>query len=226
VELGRITMADRVPRRQLQFSLRTLLGITLLFSAFMSWFAVAMRQAHIQRDARVALQRLAGAHYYWDYQFDRSGHQISGASAPSPAWLRALLGEDFFHNVVWTFLFGVDGRITDDELAHLKGFSRLRLLDIKAANITDAGLVHLQQLDGLEDLTLESVPVTDAGLLHIGRITSLTYLNLYDTPITDAGLKHLTGLHNLKTLCVQKTNVTAQGAASLQEALPDLQIVQ
>jgi hypothetical protein len=49
-------------------------------------------------------------------------------------------------------------------------------------------------------------------------------LNLYGTQVTDEGIQQLSSLKNLKTLYLWKTGVTPEGAARLQNALPQLEV--
>ncbi|MBC7513661.1 MAG: hypothetical protein H7234_04410, partial [Herminiimonas sp.] len=47
--------------------------------------------------------------------------------------------------------------LTDDGLAHLKGFTNLQSVDLQdCGSISDAGLVHLKELDGLRSLNLST----------------------------------------------------------------------
>lgn len=58
-------------------------------------------------------------------------------------------------------------RATDADLARLKSFPKLRMLDLSGTSITDAGLVHLKKLSQLETLTLTGTRVTNAGIADL-----------------------------------------------------------
>lgn len=58
-------------------------------------------------------------------------------------------------------------RATDADLARLKSFPKLRMLDLSATQITDAGLTHLKKLKQLETLTLTGTRVTDGGIADL-----------------------------------------------------------
>ena len=52
----------------------------------------------------------------------------------------------------------------------------------------------------------------------------LEFLHLGSTQVTDAGRAQLAGLSALKDLRVTRTAVTVEGAAALQQKLPDTKI--
>ena len=81
----------RSERRWYQFTIRGLLLLTLLLvSIVLSWFCVRLRQAQSQREAVQAIQEAGGSVNY-DYEVFRAP-----PTPPGPAWLRNLLGDDFF----------------------------------------------------------------------------------------------------------------------------------
>jgi hypothetical protein len=92
------------------------------------------------------------------------------------------------------------GKVSDDDLVHLKAFPTLRCVELpNKSQITDAGLAHLAGLDQLEELNLNGTKVSAAGVLRFvkGR-TKLQRLELMKVPLRDddlAHLKELTGLH-------------------------------
>jgi len=101
----------------------------------------------------------------------------------------------------------------DGDLAHLKGLTGLRELDLGYTKITDAGLAHLKGLTGLRELNLRHTKITDAGLAHLKGLTGLRKLYLVGTQFTDAGLPHL--------LYLGDTQITGAGLADLKKALPE-----
>ncbi|HDZ20913.1 MAG TPA: hypothetical protein ENH78_06435, partial [Phycisphaerae bacterium] len=105
---------------------------------------------------------------------------------------------------------------TDDDLAHLKGLTGLRMLNLSETTITDVGLAHLKGLTGLQRLSLDDTHITDTGLAHLKGMTGLRALNLWGTNITDAGLAHLKGLTGLQRLSLDDTHITDTGLAHLK----------
>jgi hypothetical protein len=77
-------------------------------------------------------------------------------------------------------------------LKHLKSLKRLQLLDISLCeNIADAGLAHLKGLTELRELNLRGTKVTDTGLRHLRGLTGLRRLDLRHTKVTAAGVRGL-----------------------------------
>ena len=94
-------MSD-VPQPRLrwyQFSLRSLLLFVFACSLAFGWLGVKMQRAREQKQAVEAIEKLGGSVAY-DYQYDASGSWITGAKPPGPTWLREILGDDLFANVV------------------------------------------------------------------------------------------------------------------------------
>jgi internalin A len=213
-------------RRWDQYSLRTLMIVVTLFAIACSWFAVKMGQARRQREAVEALSKLKGSpiicNLSYDYQQDSPN-----AKAPGPAWLRNLLGIDFFCNVstVW-----FTGKITDADLVHFKDFPKLRVLCFNEImkfdnpQVTDEGLKIVQGLTQLEALGLCNTRITDAGMERIGKLVHLKVLGLQNVGITDIGLKHVKNLSQLQTLRLANTKITDAGLENLKE-LSNLQFL-
>ncbi len=245
--------APKPKRRWYQYSLRTLMVVVTLFAVACSWFAVKLGQARRQREAVEALMRLKAAmcNVEYDYIRDSAGNLIPNAQSRGPAWLRNLLGIDFFCNVteVW-----VGKKITDADLVHLKYFPKLRILffnevtpiynpqvtdeglkivqgltqlevlGLSNTNITDAGLKYVKNLSRLQTLRLANTKITDAGLVNLKELTDLQFLDLESTRITDTGLEQLQGLYALKEIRLFNTKVGGDGVRNLQKALPKLKI--
>jgi hypothetical protein len=101
-------------------------------------------------------------------------------------------------------------------------------------NITDAGLAHLKGLTKLKrlDLPLGRVfngggnKTTDAGLAHLKGLTKLELLKLSScVNITAAGAAHLKGLAKLKNLHLGGCDkITDADIAELKKALPNTTI--
>jgi hypothetical protein len=171
-----------------QFSIRSLLVLTVAVAIPCSWLATERRQAQRQHEICEVL-RISS----WDVQYDFEAPQ---AAEPAPAWLRKMLGDDFFANVEYIWL----------------------------ANRTDVELAYAGELSGLKTLAVTYARITDAGLAHLQGLTELQALYLGDTQITDAGLEYLKGMSRLKNLDLTGTKVTDAGVAELQKALPNCKI--
>lgn len=92
------TAAANPRRRWSRFSFRTLLVVLALLSAALGWLALKVRQAERQRKAVTAIRK-AGGYVLYDYEC-WNGIPILDGKPPPPAWLREVLGEDFFSDVV------------------------------------------------------------------------------------------------------------------------------
>jgi len=166
-------------------------------SAGLGLLVTKARQAQQQREGVEAILKFGGVVRY-DYQFNSRGIYHDDASMPKPAWLRELVGVDFFAYVTYV---GLHNRsFTDGDLVHLRGMTKLNRLD------------------------LESTGVSDAGLIHLKGFRQLKILRLYDTDVTDAGLVHLLQLDGLEFLNLQLTKTTSKGRETLKKALPKLDI--
>jgi hypothetical protein len=235
-------------RQRFQFSIRSLLVLTVAVAIPCSWLAVEMKRAKDQRAAIEAILELKGQVLLGDLRFGKDMELMVRDTAPrGPAWLVALLGPDFFEDIVSVdftnlpiadaSLESVTGlaqlrhlslyntNVTDVGLQHLNGLTQLHKLELVNTRITDSGLVNLKGLTRLQYLLLNDTQVTDAGLAHLEGLTQLDTLMLDNTEVTDVGLQHLKGLAKLQYLLLNGTKVTDAGVAELQKALPNCKII-
>ena len=161
VMLGWFIVA-RVFRRRFQFSIRSLLVLTVAVALPFSWLAVEVKRAREQEEA-AAIYKLGG-NVWFDYQI------IDGCDYPDldrgpprrPTWLLGLLGNDFFAAVVGMQLHRSE--VTDADLEQIRRLPQLKWLDIGDTNTTDAGLENFKELTQLEVLGISGTKVTDAGV--------------------------------------------------------------
>jgi Leucine-rich repeat (LRR) protein len=112
--------------------------------------------------------------------------------------------------------------VTDTDLPHLRRFSRLRKLSLRALDITDAGVQHLAVLTPLEMLQLADTRITGAAMKHVARLVNLTFLSVGQTSVDDAGLAELKTLVGLLSLHLYSTKVSDSGLAHLRKLNPKL----
>jgi len=235
-------IASLLFRRRFQFTIRTLLVLTVAVALPFSWLGVEMKRAKEQRDLVDGIRKVRGSVTY-DWEF---GKPLK-AQQPELRWLRTMLGEDFFGEVVAVSYN--DPEVTDVDLPRLKGLTQLQSVFLYSTEVTDAGLKNLKELtqlqrlvffDGtqitdaalenlrgltqLQVLHLDAPKVTDAGLEHLRGLTQLQVLWLRGWKVTDAGLENLRGLTQLKALWFSGTKVTDAGVKKLQQALPNCDI--
>ncbi len=156
--------------RWYQYSLRTLFVLTLIVSLLMSWHATKMKRATAQKNAVEAILAAGGTVEY-DYQFDEQGISIKGATGRRPAWLRDLLGPDYFDTVAHVTVKSAEG------MAGVNGLARLRSLSIYGREDDEDPMSLLRELEGLEELNV-SARVSAEGFEHIGRLKHLRRLTL------------------------------------------------
>ena len=108
----------------------------------------------------------AGGVVWYDYQFDAAGNEIPGAEPPGDAWLRWLLGDDFFANVTKLDLTQTD--ISDTALKQLEPLADLRSLSL-GESIGDARLAALQGLTHLRTLHLRANKVSEEGIKNLQK---------------------------------------------------------
>ena len=226
-------------RRWFQFSLRTLLIFMLVCAVACAWLGRMIEQKRRERGAVEAIRKAGGSVLY-DYQVQPSGRRMRFAEPTGPAWLRSLLGDNFFSDVDSVNLndplrsaaalagpieeledikrLDLSGaKLTDDDLDHLKGLAQLQTLWLAGNKISDAGLAKLGVLSQIKKLGLKGTKITDDGLVHLSRFSHLELLDLDDTAVTDVGLKHLRGFIKLQYLGLERTRITDAGVTQLQD---------
>jgi hypothetical protein len=237
------TTVAAVFRWRLQFTIRSLLAMTLAASLVLSWLATETKKAKEQQAAVETIRQLRGGVWFDYYDGTDMNELFLGKARPAAwPWLRELFGDDFFANATavnfhderltdgsldrneYKWLrqhgdpdpsFGETG-ITDAALGFLKATPQLQFLDVRGAKVTDAGLEHVMGLTQLQGLGLSCTKVTDAGLEHLKALTQLQELDLGGTKVTDAGIEHLRGLSRLRLLWLHGTKVTAAGLGNLK----------
>ena len=187
-----------------------------------------MKAAKWQAEA-VAKTVKYGVVVFYDYQYQYDPSELYSmnlnAQPPEPQWLRNLLGDDFFMNVVWVGSDHPSSRgITDAVLLDLKGFTHLQILGLDGTQVTDAGLEYVKCLTQLRVLHLADTKVTNAGLLCLRDLHQLRVLDLDKTQVTDTGLENLKGLGQLGELWLCDTKLTGEAVKKLQQELPNCKI--
>ncbi|MGD0900737.1 MAG: hypothetical protein ABR915_23135 [Thermoguttaceae bacterium] len=224
--------AALVFRWRFQFSIRSLLVLTVAVALPCRWLAAEMRRAEKQSEAVKAIGGWGSVIY--------RGNPQSGLEPPGPPWLRNVLGDDFLADVLlasvhddaamqhlkhltgletlWLTVSGNDdelGPVNDAGLEHLEELDQLKELMIYGSRISEAALRHIGNLSGLRELDLFEARITGEGLRHIGKLTKLESLNLGNVQITDRDLGHLQALAQLQWLSLEGTGFTPAGLSHL-----------
>lgn len=234
--------APKPKLRWYQFSLRSLLILVTLFAFACSWFTVKMQQAKRQRETIEAIRKLGGLVIY-GYTFDDAAPMVM-TTRDAPAWLRQLLGKDFFDTASQVELReckDADAALTlvkelphvrnlqafytqvsDAGLSNLGGLTQLTYLNLSNTKVGDAGVKHLESLRELRYLSLANTAVSDEGMKSIATFTELEKLILSRTRVSDAGVERLKGLKKLRLLALDETQIT-DNSAPIIAGLPGLE---
>jgi hypothetical protein len=188
-------------RWRFQFSIRTLLVLTLVVALPCSWLAVTMGKARTQANAWEEIRKLGG-------------HVGLGPNPNTPERLYDLFGHHFFREPVQVLLN--DSKGADAALEYFKQFTAVQQVQLNGSNVSDAGLANLKGLTDLQHLSLCDTQVTDAGLDNLKYTPALVNLWLDNTQVSDAGIENFNSLRALKSLLLRHSKVTDAGLVNLK----------
>lgn len=154
-----------------------------------------MERARTQREAVEKIEQKGG---YVAYDWETDWVATPPIQKPYPAWLRGILGDNFFFDVVEASFLRSD--FDDENAVCLNGLANLERLYLDHTCITDAGLENISELPRLKELTLDYTQLSDVGLQHLAGLTNLEHLGLGGTQVTNVGLTYLEELRNLLRL--------------------------
>ena len=106
-------------------------------------------------------------------------------------------------------------QITDEGMAAVKGWKRLKRLNLRGTKITDTTLEHLAGVATLESLDVGYAQITDVGLDHLSALRNLKELTIGGNKLTDAGLQALRQLPSLSSLSLGGEQRTDSGLWSI-----------
>jgi hypothetical protein len=166
-----ITKPSSIRKRSwLQFSLRSMLILTALISAWLAFVYIPAKQADL---AAKALQE-KGIQVSYDYQHVPDTRPFSYSflvPQPGPAFLRKLFGDGLFQHAE---SINQDRTVLKpDDLIPLGSIPTLRSIALTTCRIGDEHLKHLAGLRKLERLSLHEGQVTDRGLASLANLTEL-----------------------------------------------------
>jgi internalin A len=90
--------------------------------------------------------------------------------------------------------------VTDEGLAALKEWKKLKRLNVQGTKASDTTLEHISGITGLEAVNVGSVMLTDVGLERLSTLTNLKELTMGGNELGDAGLQALRQLPTLTYL--------------------------
>ena len=219
-----------------QFSIQSLLVLTLVVAIPCSWMMVETRRARTQHDSVATYTRDSRQGVGYDFQLDPPGrrlppgidesirasrefesslgvawHNSSPPERPhAPGWLLDILGDDFFCEVV------VAQPRNDADLLLLQPLKTLRRLELSDSGVTDVGMAALKDLRRLRWLNLRGANVTDAGIKYLQGLSQLRFLDLGHLHVSNDGLIYLKDLRHLQRLDLGFTKVNDAGLVNLQ----------
>jgi hypothetical protein len=90
--------------------------------------------------------------------------------------------------------------VTDEGLAAIKGWKKLKRLNVHGTKVSDTTLEHISGITTLETVNVGSAMVTDVGLERLSSLTNLKELTIGGNELGDAGLQALRQLPGLTFL--------------------------
>jgi internalin A len=81
--------------------------------------------------------------------------------------------------------------VTDEGLAAIKGWKRLKRLNVHGTKISDTTLEHISGITTLESVNVGSAMITDVGLERLTTLPNLKELTMGGNELGDAGLQAL-----------------------------------
>ena len=219
-------------RRFLQVSLRTLLILTTLVAVVLG---ILTRVHHRVQEQKFAVARIKalGGQVEYDYEEGKSSPKQK-RTPPGWPWLRQLVGDEYFQDVVGITLdgtpvsdadLGVIGKLRGVKTLSANGrektgyhryFSRpFKIPEPVFSRITDDGIRRLGPQRNLVVAMLAHTSVGDEGVKEIAHWQNLEVLNLDCTHVTSSGMELLENLEHLKSLKLRKTIIDDNAVASL-----------
>ncbi|MCX7424590.1 MAG: hypothetical protein NTW96_03015 [Planctomycetia bacterium] len=237
-----ITSAGNKTARRLRFryTIRSLLVLTAIIAL---WLGHVTNRARRQREAVAALVEV-GAEVRYDWQsFQNRDEGPSG-----PRWLRELIGDEYFQDVVSVRYHGVPETVSDvesagtrppddpfaldpgerrrdpseEELKWLSALPKLRSLDLDQCGRLPAGFwKSVPNLTSFNVYGDSDNLLSDTDLEGIGALRRLEHLAIIGSSISDSSLAEIARLKTLEYLCVMSQEGTDEGIAQLGQ-LPRL----
>jgi len=140
-------------RLRFQFTLRTMLVLTVAVALPFSWLAVEMKRAREQRDLVDEIQK-GGGNVIYDWRLDTNHAFLPNAQPKRPLWLRDLLEDDFFGEVASVYFVGSLSQFTEARQGRLRRLNQIKRLMLfgYSEQATDTDLKCLTGLPKLREL--------------------------------------------------------------------------
>jgi hypothetical protein len=183
-------------RLRVQFSLRAMVLAILVAGPIIGFMYNSVYRATLQRRSVAAIESKGGSVFY-DYQFMEDGDMKHPTPyPPGPAWLRRIVGDDYFRKVIHL-------KLKHGGLDHLSGFPSVESLVVPSSLLRD------------DDSDFELLP----DLVHLRSL-----LVQDDSGPSDRLVIQLSQLTQLQHLSISKSLLTKEEMIGLEKALPDCKI--
>jgi hypothetical protein len=192
-------------RRRFQYSIRSLLLLTVAVAVPMSWLTVEMKRT---REQLVILRELKK----WDgiWSISHSGNLTPEKWSNFETQFGLLIYGDRLCVALG------HSKNTDAALELLKGLPELRELHLFGSEVTDEGLKNISLMENLSKIDLDATAITDVGLENIKNLINLEELDLSNTKITDSGMQYLQNLKKLRKLDINNIDISDRGIECLK----------
>jgi Leucine-rich repeat (LRR) protein len=97
-------------------------------------------------------------------------------------------------------------------------------LNVRDIAISDNSIATIARFGRLKHLSLSKAMLTEVGMAELSKMNSLTHLDLTHIPITDTFVEVLGQMKSLKTLYLHNARITQKGIDRLKKELPNCQI--
>jgi hypothetical protein len=220
-------------RRFFQISIRTLLLLTTLIAVALGILA---RVNHRVQEQKIAVARIKaiGGQVLYNYEEGKSPARQT-RTPPGWPWLRKLVGDEYFQDVVGITLDGTP--VSDADLGVISRLRGMKTLSVNGrektensryvirkpfhypepvfSRITDDGIQRLGPQRNLQVAMLAHTSIGDEGVKGIALWPRLEVLNLEGTQVTSGGIELIEKLEHLKSLNLRKTKIDDSAVASL-----------
>jgi hypothetical protein len=211
-----------VSRKWRQYSIRSLLLITVLVAICCSWLA-CVRKEYVDQlkfageiaDRGALVQTIPGSRPWLNYLL---GNQINREVVHVRFTNECIAPEALEKMPLLFALEAFDAEHTDlddDDLKWLAKTRRLEHVNLSGTHITDRAVSYLVLCPKLAELCLEDTAISNAGLEQLSRVKTLSHLDLTDSKVTDDGLGYLEDLPQLRELDLGGPGITDKAAMTL-----------
>ncbi len=220
-------------RIRFQFSLRTLLGLVTCIAFACAYLAVKRENAKSVRRIVTSVPPLAEyQHVIFRHEIDTDFDYkcpitrfIGGPepSRPGPKWLRDIIGDDAWTEVIGFDLIGMPSWSVVHTLPKARG---IEFLKVVCADNSEADLSEIARFSELRALVIPCAYLTPSQVSYLRSLPDLQYLDIRWGRADDDVANELARLKPLKHLYISNTQITERGIEKIRKALPDCDLTE